>query len=1114
MSNFEFLEKEESFKIFADAAKEAEKSLAITNVTCVIMCRRALELSVKWLYANDNELEIPYQNNLSSLVYDSNFKNIVDNDIFNEIIYIIKLGNFSVHSNKKVSRNEAVVCLKYLFDFMKWIAYCYAQNYKEVEFDEKILPNESINNLNKEARESLENKLNEKDLKLEQALRENEELRKKLTSKRINKGRAYNFKIADISELETRKKFIDLDLQIAGWEFDNNIEEEYEVQNMAQANKKGYVDYVLWGRDHRPLAVVEAKRTSKDPKIGKQQAKLYADCLEEEFGQRPVIYYTNGKEIYMWDDVDYPERKVAGFYTQDELQLLINRRKSRESLEHIPINKIATRPYQMDAIKKVCEAFEQKHRKALLVMATGTGKTRTAISIVDILTTRNWVQKILFLADRTELVKQAEKNFKKLLPDMSCCNLLNSSSDNDAEESRIIFSTYQTIINNIDTSKTKSGNKLFTPGHFDLIIIDEAHRSIYKKYQAIFDYFDSYLVGLTATPRSDVDKNTYKFFELENNVPTFVYEYDEAVKDGYLVDYHTIKTNTKFIDRGIKYSELREEDKEEYENLFEDSEDIPDEISATAINSWLFNRDTIKKVLETLMQKGIKIEGGDKLGKTIIFARNHNHAKEVEKIFNELYPNLKGEFARVIDNQVNYVSTVIDNFKDPKRMPQIAISVDMLDTGIDIPEVLNLVFFKPIKSKIKFWQMIGRGTRLCKDIFGFGADKTEFYIFDCCRNFEYFEENERGIEAKIGISLTEKINNLKLDLVVELENMAFQEKEEYKNYRNDLVDEFVRKINGLNRESFVVSTKKVYVDKYANKEKWLHVDNISYTEIKENIIPLFMSDDTDEMAKRFDNLVYGVQVCRMKVKKVTNQINNIIPLMNELKKLGTVPQVVAKKELIEKASNSNYWQQADFFEIEKLRVELRELIKFIDRLIGSIIETNFEDNLDVQDDTTTITPGWDFSSYRKKVTTFLNGNLDNLIIRKIKHNQKLTELEKEQLEKIMFNDLGNNKEYVEAFGNKNVIQVVRSIVGLDRETANEIFAKYINDNRLNSKQIDFVKLLIDYVVKNGTIEKTELQEDPFKSLGGVSEVFEGNISVIKQIIVDIDMINENAEKLA
>ena len=1116
MSNFDFILKNKTFKTFAEASVEAEKSISATNVSCAIMCRRALELAVKWIYANDKELITPYQDNLSSLVYDINFKNMVDEKIFNEITYVIKLGNFSVQSNKKVTREEAIICLKYLFDFMNWIAYCYDSEYVESKFNENILPTLSENNLKREQREELEIQLNEKDSILIKTLKENEELRRQLTSERERKQKSYNFKINDISEFETRKRFINLDLEIAGWEFGKNIIEELQVSNMTSTQETGYVDYVLFGTNGKPLAVVEAKRTSKDAKYGKQQAKLYADCLEKEYAQRPIIYYTNGKEIYMWDDFEYPERKVAGYYTQNELQLLINRRKSKDSLEHIFVDdKITNRPYQLEAIKNVCEAFEQKHRKTLLVMATGTGKTRTAISIVDVLTGKNWVQNVLFLADRTELVKQAEKNFKKLLPDISCCNLL-SSKDNDPEESRIIFSTYQTIINCIDTMKNKNGNQLFTPGHFDLIIIDEAHRSIYKKYQSIFEYFDGLLVGLTATPRNDVDKNTYKFFELENNVPTFVYEYDEAVKQKYLVNYHTIKTNTEFLDRGIKYNQLKKEDKEEYENLFEDEEIIPDEISPSAINSWLFNRDTIKLILETLMSKGLKVEGGDKLGKTIIFARNHNHAIEIVKTFDSLYPKFNGEFARVIDNQINFASNLIESFEIPEKLPQIAVSVDMLDTGIDVPEVLNLVFFKPIKSKIKFWQMIGRGTRLCKDIYGKGMDKDQFYIFDCCKNFEFFEENERGIETGNAISLTEKIYSLKLDIITALESLEYQSQEEYKQYRNELVNEFIIKINGLNRNSFITRSKSVYIEKYSSKNNWDHIDYINYNEIKENLISIFISEDNDEYAKRFDNLVYGVQVGKMKSKNIKQQSSLLAELIENLKKLGTIPQIVAKKELIMFASDEEYWQKADFFEIERARKELRDLIKFIDNPPKKLWLIDIKDDLTIieDNDDSKITSTGDFNNYKKKVTNFLNGNLDNLIIYKIKHNELLNESEKKDLERIMFEELGNNHEFVQTFGNKNVIQVVRNIVGLDQETANSIFSKYINDNRLNSKQIQFIKLLISYVIKNGTISIEILTEDPFSSLGSVSEIFENNITAFKEIREDINNINKNAEMYA
>lgn len=1115
MSNFDFLKQNKIFNNFSESCIEAENGIGLNTVTCSILCRRALELGVKWLYANDNDLTIPYQDNLSALVHDITFKNIIDEKLLKQIEYIIKLGNFAVHNNKKISREEAILSLKYLYNFMQWIAYCYSDNFEEKEFDESILQTQSVNVLAVKEKESLYEELEKKDKKLEETRKENAELRAKLTEKRALKEENYNFEVKDISEYETRKKYIDLELKLAGWDFETNITEELKLSGMPNAHQEGYADYVLFGKNGLPLAVVEAKRTSVDPRVGQNQAKLYADCIENEYHQRPVIYYTNGFEIYMWDDMNYTPRKVAGFYTQDELQLLINRRNSRQSLEHIFVDdKITNREYQLEAIKSVCETFEEGHRKALVVMATGTGKTRTAISIVDVLSDKEWVKNVLFLADRTVLVKQAKNNFTKLLPNMSTCNLL-STTDNP-EDSRIVFSTYQTMINAIDNTKNKSGNKLFTPGHFDLIIVDEAHRSIYKKYQAIFEYFDGLVVGLTATPRNDVDRNTYRFFEIENDVPTFAYEYEKAVKEGYLVDYHTIKTSTDFMDRGIKYSELSNEEKEKYEDTFADDEDnIPEEIDASAMNSWLFNRDTIKKLLELLMDKGLKVKGGDELGKTIIFARNHKHAQKIVDTFNELYPEYRGEFAKLVDNQVKYNETIIDEFSTKEKWPQIAVSVDMLDTGVDVPEILNLVFFKPVKSKIKFWQTIGRGTRLCKDLFGAGLDKKEFYIFDYCKNFEFFSVNPKGIETNNVISLTERIYGYKLDLIVELQNMKYQSDEKYCEYRKTLIKEFIEEIKNLNKDSFMVKNKIHYIELYSKEKTWVYISTIDLMDIKENLIPLFTSIDDNEDAKRFDNLMYQLQVKRIRQDKTNRCENLIVDTVGELEKLGTVPQIREKQDLILKVAETDYIKEADFWGIEEVRTELRNLIQFIDPYNRPPVYIDIEDTLnDIDEEYVYVSTGNNFTNYRRKVEKFLTGNLENVIVWKIRHNIRLTEQDKENLEKILFEELGNNKEYAETFGDTNIIKAVRNIVGLDKNVVSDIFYKYINDNRLNMKQIQFVKLLIDYVIKNGTIDMQKLTEQPFKNVGEVYDLFGNNIDLFKEIREDIESINENAEKLA
>lgn len=1112
MSNFDFLKQTKIFRSFAEAAVEAESGIGINTVTCSILSRRALELAVKWLYANDMELKPPYQDNLSALTHEISFRNILAEKLFPQIEYIIKLGNYAVHNNRKITWQEAVMSLRYLFNFMQWISYCYGQNHQELKFDENILPQEASNILSVKEKENLYEKLSKKDKKLEEAIKENNELRKQITEARENKKNIYDFKVENISEAETRKKYIDLELKLAGWDFETNIIKEAEVKGMPNDERKGYADYVLFGENGLPLAVVEAKKAVVDSRKGQNQAKLYADCLETEYHQRPVIYYTNGYEIYMWDDKEYAPRKVNGFYTQDELQLLINRRKNKESLSSAYIDPtIAGREYQLEAIKSICETFEKGHRKALIVMATGTGKTRTAISVAKVLTEQNWTKNILFLADRTVLVKQAKNNFSKLLPNMSGCNLLNAKEN--PEEARIVFSTYQTMMNAIDEMKNKTGNKLFTPGHFDLIIVDEAHRSIYNRYQAIFEYFDGLIVGLTATPRSDVDRNTYRFFEIENNLPTYAYEYEQAVKDGYLVDYHTIATSTDFMERGIKYNELSEEEKEEYDNLFEEDE-APEEIDASAINNWLFNRDTIKKLIELLMEKGIKVEGGDKLGKTIIFAKNHKHAQKIEDTFNELYPFYKGEFAKLIDNQVKYNNDLIDNFSKKDALPQIAISVDMLDTGVDIPEVVNLVFFKPVKSKIKFWQMIGRGTRLCKDLFGVGQDKKEFYIFDYCKNFKFFSVNEKGIEASSQISLTEKIFNYKLDLIVELQHMKYQTQEQFKKYRETLINEFIEEICKLNRDSFMVKAKLYYIEQFSKTENWNYLSILDVTNIKENVTPILLASEENEDAKKFDNLLYSLQVKKINNQKTNKIEENISSLVSELEKLGTVPKVIEKQELIIKVAETDYLKEASFFEIEKVRKELRNLIQYTDPYMRPAVYSDFEDKLvEVSEEYVHLSSINGFNNYKKKLSKYFNSNLNNIIVWKIKHNERINENEKKELERIIFEELGTKKEFEIAYENKSVMEVVRNIVGLELKTVSEIFSKYINGNELNSKQIQFVKFLIDYVIKNGTIDMIALTEDPFRALGEVGDLFEDKIDTFIKIRQDIESINENAQSV-
>lgn len=1114
MSNFEFLNGKKNFESFTNACLEAEKSILVSPATTAILSRRALELAVKWLYTFDTDLVLPYQDNISTLVHNNSFIELIDYDMLPLLKYIIKLGNMSVHSNAVIKRGEAILTLNNLHKFISWIDYCYSDEFTAGEFDEDILLEGEEKKTRPEELKDLYDKLSSKDRKLEEIIKQNEELRKELTEKRKAHKENYDFTIDEITEYETRKRYIDVDLKLAGWVLGSDVSEEVEVSGMPNQSGIGYVDYVLWGENGKPLAVVEAKRTSKKSEEGQQQAKLYADCLENKYGQRPIIFYTNGFETYIVDDYNgYSERRVYGFYKKAELQLNVDRRSSKIGLKGAIIkDEISNRYYQKEAIINVCESLEKRQRNTLLVCATGTGKTRTAISLVDVLSRHNWVKNVLFLADRKGLVRQAKNNFSKLLPNLALCNLLNNKDN--PEESRMIFSTYQTLINAIDDTKAKDGKRLFTPGHFDLIIVDEAHRSIYKKYKFIFEYFDAYLIGLTATPKDEIDKNTYSIFKLESGVPTYAYEYEKAVEDGYLVDYTTVEVKSKIMEDGIKYDELSEAEKEEFEATFDEDEKIDRDISNSAVNEWLFNANTIDLVLNKLMSDGLKIEGGEKLGKTIVFAKNSRHAKAIVERFNIIFPEYGGNFAKVIDYSTNYVESLIDDFSDENKFPQIAVSIDMLDVGIDIPEILNLVFFKKIRSKTKFWQMIGRGTRLCPDLLGIGQDKEQFLIFDFCNNFEFFRLNPKGFEATNVETITEKIFNVKTNIIKELQDLKYVEGE-YAELRKELVKELLTNVKALNEDNFMVKMNLKYVQQYKNDKVWQALGTIAINELKEYVAPLITPLNDDELAKRFDLVMYNIQLAHLQNNNATRGIKSVIETAERLSKLGTIPQIQEQKYIIEKAMTEAFWESADIFELESVRSSLRELIKYLEKEGQIIYYTKFEDIILSEEKNDSIYNANDLKNYRKNVEHYLKEHKDDMAIYKLRNNKKLTKDDIIQLEDIMFIELGSPSDYEKEFGSTPVNQLVRKTVGLDANAANEAFSQFLSNESLNSKQIHFIKLIVDYVIKNGFIEDNRvLMEDPFRTVGSIIELFKDNIEERNNLMKTINEIKTNASEVS
>ena len=796
-TNFDFLQSTPDFASFSTAAIAAERIFPIDPSACVLNCRRAMEFAVKWMYSVDSELVMPYQDNLVSLMTDETFRGIIGDDTYRRMEFIRKLGNTAAHDGKPVTPDQAELCLENLFIFLDCVAYLYAPEYTEQQFEPSLLYQPA----DAPAPDPVP------DIDVQKLIEENKFLRDELTARRSEQQQTYVPKPLDLSEYKTRKLYIDVMLRDAGWVERKDWINEVELPGMPNKSEVGYADYVLYGDDGRPLAVLEAKRTCVDVAKGRQQAKLYADLLEKQYGRRPVIFLSNGFDTRIWQDTVYPERSVASVYSKRDLEKLFNLQSMRTTLKNAMVNKdIAGRYYQEGAIKAVCESLDKKNRrKALLVMATGSGKTRTVIALCDVLLRHGWIKNILFLADRNSLVTQAKRAFVNMLPDLSVTNLCEDKENFDA---RCVFSTYQTMMNCIDTVKDENDRKLFTVGHFDLVIVDEAHRSIYNKYKDNFTYFDAPLVGLTATPKDEIDKNTYEIFELEHGVPTYGYELAQAVKDGFLVDFMSVESKLKFIEQGIVYDELSDADKEAYENTFEDEHgELPESIASSALNDWVFNEDTIRQVLHILMTEGLRVDYGEKLGKTIVFAKSHEHAEKIHKIFGKEYPHLPG-YTKVIDNYMTYAQSAIDEFSDPKKLPQIAISVDMLDTGIDVPEVLNLVFFKKVMSKAKFWQMIGRGTRRSDGLMD-GKDKDKFYIFDFCGNFEFFRMNN-GKPTANQVALQSAIFNLKFQIAYKLQDIDYQTKELIE-FRQSLVENMVGKVRELNKDNFAVRQHLRYV---------------------------------------------------------------------------------------------------------------------------------------------------------------------------------------------------------------------------------------------------------------------------------------------------------------
>ncbi|MBP6754641.1 MAG: DEAD/DEAH box helicase family protein [Bacteroidia bacterium] len=1142
MSNFKFLQTD--WLSLYSKLKTAEERVFIEPVSTASYCRLVLEECMYLMYDLEHIAQ-PFNTELVNLMNEEGIKNAIPYQLHEGLHIVRKTGNNAAHFGNRITSKEALISIRYIYDFTKWFALNYSKTAPELPdlFDELILPKlgekqrlireqqqeqekvyqqllEQVAKLQEE-KESILAKAQESEATLAAFKQQTEQAVAQLKKQKQSRLKPI---ATEFTEAQTRQHLIDVDLKEAGWfTLTEGRDLEYPVTGMPitadNPRGNGFVDYVLWDDNGKPLALIEAKRTTKDVEIGKHQATLYANCLEKMYGQRPIIFYTNGYETKIWEDTFYSSpRRVYGFYTKEELQWLIQKRGTIKDIRKATINTaIANRPYQFEAINRVAETFVTdgatglcgNKRRGLLVMATGSGKTRTAAALVDVLFKNNWVKRVLFLADRNALVRQAKNNFSEYLPDLSSIDL---TEEKENDTTRLVFSTYPSMMNRIDSIRNAE-ERFYGVGHFDLIIVDEAHRSIYNRYKAIFDYFDASVVGLTATPKDGIDHNTFELFGCSNEDPTFLYELHQAVPQ-YLNPYKNIDITTNFLREGIKYKDLSDKEKEKFEETFEDKTTglFPEEIRANAMNKWLFNKDTVNKVLDALMQHGLKIEGGDKLGRTIIFAVNQNHAKFIVDCFTERYPDKPAGFISMIHNEVSHAQSLIDAFCDKykENNPQIAVSVDMMDTGIDAVRILNLVFFKVVRSYAKFWQMIGRGTRLCEDVFGPNQPKDHFLIFDVCGNFDFFEVQKQGKETKIGKPITQQIFESRVHLSRLLTETDEEGDLELSNSLRDLLH---KSITQLDKSRFQVAMNLKYVDEFSIRTRWNNLDSSDVHTLEEYLSDLPIPESINEMARRFDLMMLKLQMATLMMSGTKKKFEEtLIDIAEGLSLKYTIPAVLRSKPLIESIKKQDFYKGISQKKLDSVREELRELVQYLESSNRAIIYTNLQDSeitLSFNEPDLSSNYG---TTYRRRVESFIRENKHQLTISKLQSNEPITAKELKLLEDILFDgdERGTRSDFIKEFGEEPLGVFIRGIIGLDVKAAQHAFAEFLQAGSLRADQMTFIQNIITYLTKNGTIEPSMLFESPFTDINdqGLLGLFDDGDA--HKVISIIEKINENA----
>ena len=1070
---------------FAEAYARTDPASALVKL------RLFAENFTKDIY-RDLALPKPDQATLVDLLTNQSFAAITPKVILDKLHALRIHGNKAAHGEPATPKN-AIWLLQEAFDLSRWLFVQFGKG------DAKAIPafeqpsadgsDDSNGQLKREKRQVLE-RLAPQEAQMEVLLQDLEEARKAAATaekraeeiQTLASSGAATANLLQFDEATTRARIIDSLLAATGWNValgqasTAQVGKEVEVLHQPTTTGLGFADYVLWDDNGNPVAVVEAKKTSVDPERGRQQAKLYADGLEKMHGQRPVIFYTNGYDIWMWEDtLNYPPRKVFGYYSKDSLQYLVNfQRKARKALNSLEVSEaIVNRLYQIEAIKRVCERFSHGHRKALVVQATGTGKTRVAIALADLLIRAGWVKRVLFLCDRRELRKQAKNAFGDFVSEP--IRIISSRVNSSATE-RIFLATYPAM---------QKVYQSFDVGFFDLIIADESHRSIYNVYGDMFHYFDCLQVGLTATPVDFVARNTFSLFGCEGQLPTANYDLEQAVEDRWLVPFEVFEHTTQFLREGIRLDILTRQQIQELEEQGEDPSQY--DFSSEQIDKIIYNKDTNRAILRNLMENGLRDATGQVPGKSIIFARNHQHAVLMRQLFDEMYPQYGGRFCQVIDNYDPRAEQLIDDFRGDGTNDEltIAISVDMLDTGIDIPEILNLVFAKPVRSPVKFWQMIGRGTRLRPDLFGPGRHKTIFRIFDHWGNFERFETGYRPAEPVQSKPLVQLVFEARLTLA----ELALRKSEPA--IFDTVIDLIGKDIEALPEES--VAVRERWREKRAASAPAVlkAFAPATVAMLRQTIAPLMQWRNIrgNGDAYALDLLMARIQIAALQNSGDVNDLK--IDLLDRLSALQMhLNPVREKADVIKRVKSEEFWNSLTATVAEAVRSPLREIMHHRDRkgaapLPAKVIDVT-EDLAGVQTSRrATNLKTVDMQAYQQVVEAELKRHFDtNPTLQRIRAGEPVSDADIQALVSLVLVQSPDASRGVlaEFFADTAVPLdfAIRSIVGLDPDAVAARFSEFARRHpTLTAKQTRFLGLLQNHIARFGSITIDRLYEQPF-----------------------------------